>query len=137
MAEAPSPWQVYHAVRDALGDAAALRVIQVAGGERVFVPRTAHGSRLAGRLGLDITAVLSGQWPGETLTLPSRGAINDRARAAERRRAVLSSPDSINTLARELSISTRRVEQIRAEGRAGQDARQADLFPGVQGKQNR
>lgn len=129
----PSPWQVLLHVRQCLGDGAALRLISEAGGQQVTVPRRALGSALARRLGLEIATCLAERWGGQTLELPSKGAYDSRARAAERRRAVVEAgtAQSGSALARQLGCTRRWIQELRREAREGRDPRQGQLFEDV------
>lgn len=118
------PLVLGHVMR-ALGYDAALRLARALGGQVVYVPHHAAGSALEQRVGEDIARVMSAQWPGEPLRVPSFHA----RQAAERRKAVLmNEKKSVNVLARELGISTRQIHKIRASGRNAPSG-QLSLFP--------
>ncbi|MEM6904920.1 MAG: hypothetical protein AAF568_03420 [Pseudomonadota bacterium] len=107
----------------AVSPAAALRLADTLGGQRIYIPQIAKGSKLERQVGAEIAAHLAETHAGEMLVIPSFGARE----AHERRQFVLQNPErSINDLARALGVSSRRIEQIRSEAR--DDPRQLDLF---------
>lgn len=115
-----------------LGQAARLRLLANAGGQRRYVPTAdcAPASALARELGEDVALWLAERFGGETLTIPSRGGEDGRARARALYDAVLTAPHrSANDLAVEWGVSCRRIEQIRQDQRSGSGrAAQPSLF---------
>lgn len=129
-----SRWpELLREVAEALGDAAALRLVAECGGQRIYVPGDlsakndpagkASRRKFASRMGDDLAAYLIEFHGGDLLTVPNFA----QRLAEERRKFVLRNGDlSANTIAARLKITSRRVEQIREDARDKPD--QPSLF---------
>ncbi|MGR3479378.1 hypothetical protein [Salipiger marinus] len=115
------PW-IDELERD-LGQAAALRLLANAGGQRRDVPKRAAGSRLAEEVGLDVVEWLSDRFGGTALDIPGYRAREARDRAAELRAAILeaglTTPNrSANVIAAEFGVTSAWVHKLRVQLRA-------------------
>lgn len=112
-------------VADQLGEGAALRLAGEFGGQRLYIdrfPRQDH--KIARAVGMEISRVLSAEFGGENIEIPRAAAVVDGS--IYRRDEILSSSESVNSLARRLGCTERRVRQVRSS--AAGDPRQWDIF---------
>lgn len=110
-----------------LGQAAALRLLANAGGQRRDVPKRAKGSRLASEVGLPVVEWLAARFGGTAVDIPSFSARQKQDRAAELRAAVieagLTNPTrSANVIATEFGVTAAWVHKLRTELRRDLDA---------------
>lgn len=103
-----------------LGQAAALRLLANAGGQRRHVPKIPAGSVLASELGLEIVSWLSRRFGGTMLDIPSlRGrALQDQAnllRAAIIEDGLIEPRRSANVIAIEFGVTSQWVRRLRAQ----------------------
>ncbi len=108
-----------------LGQAAALRLFVNAGGQRRKIPKKPEGSRLAEEVGLEVVKWLSARFGGTDLDIPSYGARQRQARAAELRAAILDAgltePNrSANVIATEFGVTAAWVHKLRTQMREEQ-----------------
>lgn len=106
----------------ALGQAAALRLLANAGGQRRAIPKRAVGSRLELELGPEISAWLSARFGGTELDIPSLRGRQVQDRAAELRAAILEAgltepARSANVIAAQYGVTTMWVRKLRAQMR--------------------
>lgn len=115
--------QVLREIAEDIGEAEALRLAGAAGGQRLYIPYTDAPAIIDRMVGPTLAAWLRAHYGGVDLHVP-----NFAARLAdERRRYVLRHAYlSANDIAAALGVTSRRVEQIRAEHRG--DPRQFLLF---------
>ncbi|MDP2086310.1 MAG: hypothetical protein Q8K20_14020 [Gemmobacter sp.] len=111
-----------------LGQAARLRLIASAGGQRRDIPKPAHAaaSKLAGEVGADVAVWLAERFGGEKLDFPSARGRELERRAALLRAAILdaglTNPSrSANDLATEHGVSSMWVRKQRAQMRRERD----------------
>ena len=115
--------QLLQQVADAAGEAAALKLVQELGGQKITVPRQPEGSKLAAKFGIETASGIVELYGGNAAYIPNLG----QRLAASRKRFVLTNPQmSANALAHALGISSRQVEKLRASSRP--DHRQPSLF---------
>ena len=105
-----------------LGQAAALRLLANAGGQRRDVPKKAQGSRLADEVGLEVVKWLSARFGGTALDIPRYGARQRQDRAAELRAAILEAgltepTRSANVIATEFGVTAAWVHKLRTQMR--------------------
>ena len=126
-----------------LGQAAALRLLANAGGQRRHIPKKVDGSRLASELGEIIVAWLVARFGGTDLDIPSFHARQAQDRASELRAAVLEAgldqpTRSANVIATEFGVTAAWVHKLRVKMRAELGgSQQMDLFAGSGGKHER
>lgn len=115
--------QLLQQVADVAGEAAALKLVQELGGQKITVPLRPEASILAAKFGIETARVLVDHYGGNSAYIPNLGL----RLAAMRKKFVLTHPHmSANHLAASLGISSRQVEKIRALSRP--DHRQPNLF---------
>ncbi|MDQ1847687.1 hypothetical protein Q9299_05240 [Gemmobacter fulvus] len=121
-----------------LGQAAVLRLLVNAGGQKRAIPKRAAGSKLAGEVGLDTVEWLAARFAGTLLDIPSkRGrARQDNAsllRAAILEAGLIEPSRSANDIATEFGVTTVWVHTLRARIRAEHGTHseqlQLPLFP--------
>lgn len=105
-----------------LGQAAALRLIANAGGQRRWVPGPGRvrGSKLEAEVGPEITSWLSGRFGGDRIDVPSRYGRESQTQASRLRADVLEAglinpTESADDLAMRYGVTTRRIYQLRRE----------------------
>jgi len=69
MMSVPAPANIEFLVQ-AVGDEVALAFVEQLAGQRIFVPRTAAGSRLETLYGIEIASALSSRYPQEMWNVP-------------------------------------------------------------------
>lgn len=118
-----------------LGQAARLRVLANAGGQRRYVPMpdSVENSNLAAELGKEICCWLAGRYGGETVIFPSKGHSGRDYQASLLRAAVLDAglidPNrSANDIAIAYGVSVRWVRKLRASLREEQPAQRLPWF---------
>ena len=109
---------------EALCEAKALLLAEKLGGQRIYISSGNRTSPFETEIGPELTTFLKDRYGSTFVHIPS---FTMRMIAEERRLFILQNPRStVNDLARQLKISSRRVEQIRHECR--EDPRQPSLF---------
>lgn len=121
MPEAPRDVWIDELERD-LGQAAALRLLANAGGQRRVVPKRASGSRLVTEVGIDVVEWLSARFGGTAVDIPSYEARRRQDRAAELRAAILDAgltapTRSANLIAAEFGVTAAWVHKLRTQMR--------------------
>lgn len=119
-----------HAPRDSwidelerdLGQAAVIRLLANAGGQRRNIPELAEGSRLAAEVGEDIVGWLSMRFAKTTLDIPSQRGREQHDRANRLRAAILDAgltdpKRSANVIAAEFGVSAKYVHNLRSKMR--------------------
>jgi len=116
-------------IADAIGDAAALRLVASFGGQRVYIAKhAAAGQLVADAIGVAEADALARRFGGEELEVPRAAALRSR------KAAILDTAGSSNVVARQLGVTERYVRMTRNAGGAGPDAsrpaddRQGSLF---------
>lgn len=105
-----------------LGQAARLRLMLNAGGQKRYIPKPAHirASSLANEIGLQTAVWLANRFPGAQISFPSRHGSDADERASQLRAAIIEAgltepAQSANDIAVAFGVTSRRVHQIRAE----------------------
>lgn len=112
-------------LHEALGDAGFLKLTDVHGGIRVYIPKEPHGSTLASEIGIDNAARLSKMFAGGYIRVP----IAREFRARHYRRQ----GESNSMIARRLGLSETGVEKLFSRApkepvKAKKDDRQIEMF---------
>lgn len=115
-----------------LGQAAALRLLSNAGGQRRKIPMNVEGSNLAAELGSDIAAWLSANFAGLTIDIPSMRGRTQRAQGSALRAAILEAgltdpKRSANVIAAEFGVTAIWVHRLRTKMR--REFEQEDQLP--------
>lgn len=105
-----------------LGQAAVLRLLANAGGQRRNIPANAKGSALAREVGEEVVAWLSSRFANTSIDIPSRRGREQQDRANQLRAAVLEAgltdpTRSANVIAAEFGVTTVWVARLRREMR--------------------
>lgn len=118
-----------------LGQAAALRLIANAGGQRRHIPSPPRieGSRIEREVGTEIATWLAGRYGGDVVQVPSHHGRTSRERASRLRADVLDAglinpTVSADILAMRYGVTVRRIEQVRQELRSEGAHRPLPLF---------
>lgn len=119
-----------------LGQAAVLRLLANAGGQRRDIPKRAAGSNLAVEVGVELVEWLSTRFGGTPLDIPSMRARESQDRAAALRAAILEAGltdplRSANVIASEFGVTAAWVHKLRTQMRreCGLDNQLALPFP--------
>ncbi|MBN8294717.1 hypothetical protein JI664_22295 [Rhodobacter sp. NTK016B] len=117
-----------------LGQAARLRVIANAGGQRRDIPRPEHAelSVLAAEIGADAVRWLAQRFAGTKIDFPSHRGNETQRRASLLRAAILDAgltqpSRSANDIAREFGVTSMWVRKLRAEMRSDMSGLQPEL----------
>lgn len=121
MADLPRDSWIDELERD-LGQAAALRLLANAGGQRRAIPKRAQGSKISGEVGEPVAAWLSDRFGGTELDIPSLRARQFQDNAAALRASILEAgltepTRSANVIATEHGVTAAWVHKVRARMR--------------------
>lgn len=105
-----------------LGQAAALRLLANAGGQRRDIPKRPDGSKLADEVGLAVVRWLSARFGGTAVDMPSKYGRDRQARASRLRAAILEAgltdpKRSANVIAAEFGVTAAYVHKLRSQMR--------------------
>lgn len=105
-----------------LGQAAAMRLLVNAGGQRRDIPKRADGSVLAREVGVDVVAWLADRFGGTKLDIPSmrgreRQDLSNRLRAAILEDGLTRPVRSANVIANEFGVTAAWVHKLRSRMR--------------------
>lgn len=118
-----------------LGQAAVLRLLANAGGQRRNIPKRAEGSVLAREVGDEVVSWLAARFGNTSIDIPSRRGRDQQNRANQLRAAILEAgltnpTRSANVIAKEFDVTAVWVSALRREMREEFGlGRQAGLFP--------
>lgn len=117
-----------------LGQAAALRLLANAGGQRREIPKRSAGSRLATEVGADVVGWLAHRFGGTALDIPSPRGRERMQRASHLRAAVLEAGltqprRSANDIAAQFGVTAAWVHKLRCELRAEYGANDQLMLP--------
>ncbi|ANT39892.1 hypothetical protein RGUI_0822 [Rhodovulum sp. P5] len=105
-----------------LGQAAALRLLASAGGQRRNIPKRPDRSRLGDELGLDVVRWLSARFGGTAVDIPSVHGRERQDRSSRLRAAILDAgltepTRSANDIAAEFGVTAAYVHKLRSQMR--------------------
>lgn len=112
-------------LQELLGDEGFLKLTDVHGGIRVYIPKVAHGSALASEIGVDNTARLSKMFSGGYIRVPVAREFRARHYRAH--------GESNAMIARRLGLTETGVEKLfrrapKERAAAKKDLRQIEMF---------